>query len=84
MQFSTFMTLAAVLIVNLLCTAPAAALRSYQRRRDLETVKPVSELGWTVPLLSGETYRKLELRSSCQADYCQAHMRFLFLPRTRL
>ncbi len=69
----TFMILAAVLIVNLLCTAPAAGLRSYQRHRDLETVKPISELGWTVPLLSGKSFRKLALKMLCQADCTVRH-----------
>ncbi|ERF73330.1 hypothetical protein EPUS_03163 [Endocarpon pusillum Z07020] len=53
MHFFTFITLVAVLVINLLCTAPAAASRSHQRAHDLDTVKPISELGWTVPLLSG-------------------------------
>jgi hypothetical protein len=57
MRFLTLLTLAVVLVMNLLCANPAAASGSYQRR-DLEAVKPVSELGWKVPLAIGEAQLK--------------------------
>lgn len=41
-------------LFQLFSTIQAASLRHYHRRSDLEVVRPVSELGWQVPLLSGE------------------------------
>lgn len=73
MRFLTFLTLAAVLVVNLLCANLTAASRSYQRRRDLDSVKPVSELGWKVPLLSGEAHHKVELSISNSAHFLVRH-----------
>lgn len=52
----TFVTLVMVVVVNLFCASPVTSLRSSHRRRDLDTVKPVSELGWKVPLLSGKCH----------------------------
>jgi Protein of unknown function (DUF3455) len=68
MHFLTLITFAAVLVMNLLCAKPTAASGSYQRR-DLDTVKPVSELGWKVPLLSGETHGQAELNISDCAHF---------------
>jgi hypothetical protein len=53
MHFLTVLSLTAVIIVNLLYANLAIASGSYQRR-DLEAVKPVSELGWKLPLFAGE------------------------------
>ena len=58
MHFPTFVTLAAVLIMQLLCENMAVASRPYHYRRGLDNVKPASELGWKVPLLSGEAHYK--------------------------
>ena len=68
MHFLTLLTLPAVLVLNLLCAIPAAASGSYQRR-DLEAVKPVSELGWKLPLFTGETHLKVELNISDCAHF---------------
>jgi hypothetical protein len=68
----TFAILATVL-VNFFCANPATALRSYQRRRDLDNVKPVSELGWNVPLLSGKVERKRSLINSHCAHFLLRH-----------
>ena len=45
-----------LLTINLFFVCEAASARSYAQRSDLENVRPVAELGWTVPLHSGKSY----------------------------
>jgi hypothetical protein len=59
MHFLTILTLATLLAVNLLCVTQAASLRPYHRRRGLEDVPPISELGWKIPLQSGKNQLRL-------------------------
>jgi hypothetical protein len=73
MNFLTFLTFAVVLVTSLLCAHQASASRSSPRRRDLDSPKPVSELGWKVPLQSGETHAKVKLRVKLRAHCIVRH-----------
>lgn len=57
MHLLTFGTVAVMLVANLLFAELVESSRYYNRRRDLDSVKPVSELGWNVPLQSGQSDR---------------------------
>lgn len=65
----TFFSLVVVFVVSLICATPAESLRPYHRRRDLNGVRPVSDLGWKVPLQSGETHNKVKLIVSTCAHF---------------